>query len=257
MHRVGQNVHSEFSIGCHRRTWMNILANPTLGWQKAPERWRRCPLWTFWCFSELLPRDSLPRSRLSTQDRTCHTNAGENSGNPGQANAHKCLVTIWLLLGLYVFWWCCFCLVAKLCLTLCNSKDCSMPGFPVLHCLPEFAETQVHWVSDVIQPPCPLPSPSPPVYNLSLHQGLFQWVGSFHRVAKVLELQHQSFQWIFRAHFLWDWLVRSPCSPRDSQVLECSLAPQFESNFLVPSFLYGPALTSIHLTSIQSYWKKP
>ena len=135
MHRVGQNVHSEFSIGCHRRTWMNILANPTLGWQKAPERWRRCTLWTFWCFSELLPRDSLPRSRLSTQDRTCHTNAGENSGNPGQANAHKCLVTIWLLLGLYVFWWCCFCLVAKLCLILCKSKDCSTPGFPVLHCL--------------------------------------------------------------------------------------------------------------------------
>ena len=53
------------------------------------------------------------------------------------------------------------------------------------------------------------------------HQGLFQWVSSSHQVAKVLEfqLQHQSFQWICRTDFLWDWLVRSPWSPRDSQEL--------------------------------------
>ena len=50
------------------------------------------------------------------------------------------------------------------------------------------------------------------------HQGLFQWVSSSHQVAKVLEfqLQHQFFQWIFRTVFLQDWLVWSPCSPRDS-----------------------------------------
>ena len=59
------------------------------------------------------------------------------------------------------------------------------------------------------------------------------------------QLQHQSFQWIFGTEFLWDWLVWSPCFPRDSQ--ESSPAPQFDSiNFLVLSLLYGPTLTSIH-----------
>ena len=52
-----------------------------------------------------------------------------------------------------------------------------------------------------------LSSPSPPVLNLSQNQGLFQWVGSSHQVAKVLELQHQSFQWIFRVDFFYAWLV--------------------------------------------------
>ena len=76
----------------------------------------------------------------------------------------------------------------------------STPGFPVHHQLPELAQTHVHWVSDAIQPSHPLLSPSPPAFNLSHHQGLFQWVSSLHQVAKVLELQlqHQSFQWISR-----------------------------------------------------------
>ena len=65
--------------------------------------------------------------------------------------------------------------------------DYSMPGFPVFNYLPEFAQTYVHWVGDAIQPSCPLLSPSPPAFNLSQHQDLFQWVGSSHRVAKVLE----------------------------------------------------------------------
>ena len=86
--------------------------------------------------------------------------------------------------------------------TLCNPMDCSMPGFPVHHQLLELAQTQVHWVSDAIQPSHPLLSPSPPALNLSQHQGLFKWVSSSHQVAKVLELQHQSFQWIFRTDFL-------------------------------------------------------
>ena len=66
---------------------------------------------------------------------------------------------------------------------------------------------------------CPLSSPSPSASNLAQHQGLFQWVSSLHQVAKVLELQlkHQSFQWIFRVDFLFDGLLWSPCSPRDSQ----------------------------------------
>ena len=88
-----------------------------------------------------------------------------------------------------------FTLVSQLCLTLCNPMNCNMPGFPVHHQLPEFTQTQLHWVSDAIQSSHPLSSPSPPTFNFSQNQGLFQWVISSHRVAKVMEfqLQHQSF----------------------------------------------------------------
>ena len=65
------------------------------------------------------------------------------------------------------------CSVAKSCLTLCNPKDCSTPGFPVHHQLLESTQTHVHWVSDAIQPSYPLLSPSLPALNLSQHQGLF------------------------------------------------------------------------------------
>ena len=90
------------------------------------------------------------------------------------------------------------------CPTLCNSMGSSTPGFPVHHQLPEFAQTHVHRVGDAIQLSHPLLSPSPPAFNLSQHQGLFQWVSSSHQVAKVLEfqLQHRSFQWLFRTNFL-------------------------------------------------------
>ena len=120
------------------------------------------------------------------------------------------------------------------------------------------------------RPPCPSPTPgvfsnscplcqwchptishprsSPSLaFNLSQHQGLFKCVSSLHQVAKVLEfqLQHQSFQWILRTDLLWDGLVGSPCSPRDSQ--ESSPTPQFKSiNSSALSFLYGPTIKSIH-----------
>ena len=68
------------------------------------------------------------------------------------------------------------CSVTQSCLTLCDSMNCSTPSFPVLHHLPEFAQTYVHWVSDAIQPSHPLLPASPPSLNLSQHQGLFQWV---------------------------------------------------------------------------------
>ena len=85
-----------------------------------------------------------------------------------------------------------------------HGARCSSPGFPVLYCLLGLAETHMHWVGDAIQSSCPLSSPYPPAFNLSQHQGLFQQVSSLHEVAKVLEfqLQHQSFQWIFRTDFL-------------------------------------------------------
>ena len=153
----------------------------------------------------------------------------------------------------YVYFSCniCCCSDPQLCLTLFDPMDCSTPGSPVHHQLPEFTQTHVHWVSDAIQPSHRLLSPSPPAFSLSQHQYLFWWVGSLHQVAKVseLQLQHQSFQWIFRVDFLYDWLVWSSCSPRDSQ--ESSSTPQFKSiNPSAISLLYGPILTSV-----QDYWK--
>ena len=64
--------------------------------------------------------------------------------------------------------------VTQSCPTVCNSMDCSTPGFPVHHQPPEPAQTSVHQVGDTIQPSHPLSSPSPPTFNLSQHQGLFQ-----------------------------------------------------------------------------------
>ena len=64
--------------------------------------------------------------------------------------------------------------VAQSCLTLCDPMDCSTPGLPVHHQLPEFTQTRVHGVGDAIQPSHPLSSPSPPAFNLSQHQSLFQ-----------------------------------------------------------------------------------
>ena len=130
--------------------------------------------------------------------------------------------------------------------------DCSTPGLPVHHQLPEFTQTHVPWVGDAIQPPHPLSSPSPPAFSLSQNRGLFKWVSSSHQVAKVLEFQHQhqSFQGIFRTDwFPLRWTGWISCSPRDSQ--ESSPTPQFKSiNSLMLSFLYGPTLTSIH-----DHWK--
>ena len=110
--------------------------------------------------------------------------------------------------------------------------------------------------------PCPLSRWCHPTISSSLvpfssclqfflHQGLFKWVSSLHQVAKVLEfqLQHQSFQWTPRTDLLYDGLVGSPCSPRDSQ--ESSPTPQFKSiNSAVLSFLHSPTLTSIN-----DHWK--
>ena len=122
----------------------------------------------------------------------------------------------------------------KSCPTLCDPMNYNTPDFPVLHYFPEFGQTQVHGVNDAIQPSHPLSPPSPGL-NPSQHQGLSQWVSSSHQVAKVLELQlqHQSFQWIFGVDFLQDWLVWSPCCPRDSQ--QSSIAPQFKSSTVISS----------------------
>ena len=142
------------------------------------------------------------------------------------------------------------CSVAQSCLALCDPMGCSMPGFSVLHCLPEFVHTYVHWVSDAIQPFHPLSSLSPPAHNPSQHQSLFQWVNSSHGGQSTGVSALASFlPKNTRADLLQNGLVGSPCSPRDSQ--ESSPTPQFKTiNSLALSLLHSPTLTSIH-----DYWE--
>ena len=99
--------------------------------------------------------------------------------------------------------WCCGCSVAQSCLTLCNLLDCGTLGLSVPHHLPKFAQVQVHCINDAIQPSHLLMSSSPSAFNLSQLQGLFQWVSCPHQITKILEfqLQHQSFQRVFRVDF--------------------------------------------------------
>ena len=109
------------------------------------------------------------------------------------------------------------------------------PSFPVLHYLPEFAQTHIHQVSDAMRPSHALSSPSPPALNLSQHQGLFHWVDSSCQLAKVLELQlqHHSFQcYSGLISFRMDWfdllavqgILKSLLQNRSSKasVLQCS-----------------------------------
>ena len=84
--------------------------------------------------------------------------------------------------------------VVQLCPILCDPMDCSTPGFPILHYLLEFAQTHVHRIRDTIQPSHSPLTLSSPARNLSQHQSLFQWVSCSYQIAKILELQLQSFQ---------------------------------------------------------------
>ena len=118
----------------------------------------------------------------------------------------------------------------------------STPGLPVHHQLPEFTETHVHRVGDAIQPSHPLTSPSCLALNLSV-SGSFQMSQFFTSGGQSTGVS--AFQWILRTDFLYNGLVGSPCSPRDSQ--KSSPTPQFKSvNSLALSLLHGPAVISIH-----------
>ena len=145
----------------------------------------------------------------------------------------------------------CYCSVARSCLTLCDPMDCSTPGFPVLYHLPKSAQTHVHWVGDTIQPSHPLLSPSPPAFNLSSHQGLFQWVGSLHQVAKVLELQlqHQSFNdYSGLISFRVDWF--------DILAVQGTLNSLLQHHISKASILWCSTLFMVQLfTSIHDCWK--
>ena len=123
--------------------------------------------------------------------------------------------------------------------TLWDPMECSTPSFPVHHQLPALPQNHAHHISDAIQPPHPLSFPSPAAFNLSCHQGLSQWVSSLHQVAKVLEfqLQHQSFQWIFRIHLgLTCWIsllskrLKSVLQHHSSKLLLAILIPACASS---------------------------
>ena len=96
--------------------------------------------------------------------------------------------------------------VTQACPTLCDPRDCSTPGFPVLHHLPELAQTHVRGVRDAIQPSYPLSSPSSPAFNLSQLQGLFQWERFF-----PLEKTPQS----------WTLITCSPLQPSCVEEMDC------------------------------------
>ena len=124
-----------------------------------------------------------------------------------------------------------------------HPMDCSIPGFPVLHQLPELTQTHVHQVDDAIQPSHPLLSPFP-VFNLSQHQGLFRWVTSSHQVAKVLNFSISfSDEYLGLISFRMDWLDLLAVQG----TLKSLLQPQFQSiSSSALSFLHSPTLTSIH-----------
>ena len=139
--------------------------------------------------------------------------------------------------------------VAQLCPALCDPTDCSTPDFFVHHQFPELAQIHVHRVGDANQPSHPLLSLSPHAFNLPQHQDLFQGVSSSYQVVKVLklQLQYQSFQWLFKYWFHLGLTGLISFSSRDSQ--ESSPTLQFKStNSSVLSFLYHPTLTFIYLS---------
>ena len=137
--------------------------------------------------------------------------------------------------------------VAKSCPILCDPTDCSMPGFPVLHYLPEFAQTRVHWVSDSIQPSLPLLPPSllPSVFpSISVFSNelalCIKWLKSW-GFSFSISASNEYSGWI---SFRMDQ-VGFPCSPRDSQ--ESYPTPQVKSiSSWVLSLLHCPTLTSVH-----------
>ena len=132
--------------------------------------------------------------------------------------------------------------------TLCNPMNWGMPGFPVLHYLPGFAQTQVHWVGDAIQPSHPMSPPSPPALP-----SVFPSISAFSSKLALYIRWPKYWSFSFSTSpsneysglisFRIEWFDLAV--QRDSQ--ESSPAPQFKSiNSLVLSFLYSPTLTSIH-----------
>ena len=142
--------------------------------------------------------------------------------------------------------------VTQSCRTLCDPMDCSTPGLLVHHQLPEFTQIHVHWVGDAMQLSHHLSSPSLPAFNLSQHQGLFQWVSSSRQVAKELEfqLQHPVLPMNIQDWFplgLTDWFDLLAVQGTLKSLLQHRSS---KASILALSFLYSSTLTSIH-----NYWR--
>ena len=138
----------------------------------------------------------------------------------------------------------CCCSMAESCWTLHDPMDCSTPGFPVLHCLPELAQTHIHWVSDAIQPPCLWSSPSPPALNPFQHQSLFQWVHSASGGQSIGGLASVSvLPMIIQGWFPLGWTGLSSLQSKKFWRVFSSTTIQ-KHQFL--RLLFGPTLTSIH-----------
>ena len=144
----------------------------------------------------------------------------------------------------------CCCSVAHLRPTHCNPMDCSMPAFPVLYHLPEFAQTHVHWVDDTIQLSHPLSPPSPPAPNPTQHRGLFQWVNSKHEVAKYWTFSisiSPSSEHPRLISFRMDWL--------DLLGVQRTLKSLLQHHSSKASILWRSAFFTVQLTSIHDHWK--
>ena len=137
------------------------------------------------------------------------------------------------------------CSVTKLCLNLCEPVDSGTLAFSViLHHFPGFAQIHICWISNAIQPSHPLSSPSP-AFNLSQHHDLFQWDSSLNQVPKVLELKHQSFQWIIQGWFPLG--LTGFISLLSRWLSKVFFMPQFKSiNSSTLCLLYGSTLTFKH-----------
>ena len=117
-----------------------------------------------------------------------------------------------------------WCSVAQSCPILYDLMDCNKPGFPVLHYLPEFAETHVHWVGEAIQPSYPLSSPSPPAFSLSQHQGLFHESVLHIRWPKYCSFSFNTFQFnIIRNLIIPLWCESAGSTSHGGELLSSSL----------------------------------
>ena len=144
--------------------------------------------------------------------------------------------------------------VAQLCTTLCDPMDCTMPGLPLLHQLPESTQTHVHWVGDANQSSRPLSSPRPPAFDLFQHQGLFKQINSLHQVAKASVLPMNSGLISFRI----DWL--------DLLAVQGTLKSLLQTQFSKASILRRSAFFMVQLScpymttgkaialTIQTFW---
>ena len=127
-----------------------------------------------------------------------------------------------------MFLCCCLhCSISKSCLVLCDSMNCSKPGSSVLHYIPEFAQTHIHWVSDAIKPSHPLLPPSSSCLRSFSASGSFSISRLFASGGQSTGVSASALLMNIQGWLPLGWLVWSPCSSKDFE--ESSPASQFKS----------------------------